>query len=132
MGVLSATEPESLIDAIIHEDQQSLTRIPGIGKKTAERMVVELRDTMKKKVDAGVFRQTVGEKKNGNASANVQSVGSRNPRDADLIRDAQAALMTLGYREHEVYSLLKKTLEESEPRLQRAEDLIKSALRHLA
>src|SRR4051812_48617089 len=44
LGILSAAEPSRLIGAILEDDQAFLTHIPGIGKKTAERMVVELRD----------------------------------------------------------------------------------------
>ena len=44
--VLSGMAPEDLIDALAAGDVARLTRIPGVGKKTAERMVVELRDAL--------------------------------------------------------------------------------------
>jgi Holliday junction DNA helicase RuvA len=53
LSVLSGMEPRELTTAIERGDLARLTRIPGVGKKTAERMVVELRDRLPKAV-AGV------------------------------------------------------------------------------
>lgn len=126
LGIISSTEPDALIEAIVSGDQSFLTRIPGIGKKTAERMVVELRDSIRKKVDAGGFTFS--------ASSAKQTEGPAKNRAADssILKDAKLALVSLGYRETEVYPLLQRVLDESQPRFQRAEDLIKSALRQLA
>src|SRR5690606_31081959 len=49
LKVLSAVPPEELIQAIVHGDRAALTRVPGIGKKTAERVVLELSDSLKKR-----------------------------------------------------------------------------------
>jgi Holliday junction DNA helicase RuvA len=48
LGVLSGIEPADLIAAIHHADLARLTAIPGVGKKTAERLVVELKDRLPK------------------------------------------------------------------------------------
>jgi Holliday junction DNA helicase RuvA len=48
LAVLSGIEPRELIAAILHSDVARLTAIPGVGKKTAERMVVELKDRLPK------------------------------------------------------------------------------------
>lgn len=47
MAIMSAMESSALLQAIQHEDLQALTRIPGIGKKTAERLLLDLRDRLK-------------------------------------------------------------------------------------
>jgi Holliday junction DNA helicase RuvA len=74
--VLSGMAPEDLIDALAAGDVARLTRIPGVGKKTAERMVVELRDTLQ---------------------ALAREVGPARPAAASA-EDLVAALEHLGYR----------------------------------
>jgi Holliday junction DNA helicase RuvA len=48
LAVLSGIEPRDLVTAIQHSDHARLTAIPGVGKKTAERIVVELKDRLPK------------------------------------------------------------------------------------
>jgi Holliday junction DNA helicase RuvA len=133
LGILSVVEPEQLVEAIIQGDQAFLTRAPGIGKKTAERVVVELRDSIKKKVDLGLLARS--EKSFAGTSVPVIEGSFRSGTSAlnetPVIRDAKEALIGLGYREQEVLQLLNRVLKESEPQPQRAEDLIKTALRQL-
>jgi Holliday junction DNA helicase RuvA len=134
MGILSAVNPQSLIEAIINEDQAYLTRIPGIGKKTAERVMVELKDKVRKKVEAGEFpinspsHSTSPTSTVGKSSSSTAGIARQ---ELELISDAKAALVGLGYRENDIYPLLRKILEESQPRFRKAEDLVKGALRHL-
>jgi Holliday junction DNA helicase RuvA len=52
LSVLSGIEPRDLAGAILRNDLARLTAIPGVGKKTAERMCVELRDRLPKTIDA--------------------------------------------------------------------------------
>ena len=55
LGILSKVEIPTLVAAILEGDQETLTEIPGIGKKTAERVVVELRDSLRKKAENGTL-----------------------------------------------------------------------------
>lgn len=48
LRILSSAPSSTIVSMIIQEDYAQLTKLPGIGKKTAERMVVELRDSFKK------------------------------------------------------------------------------------
>ncbi len=73
--ILSGVAPEELVSALAAGDAARLTAIPGIGKKTAERMVVELRDRVKK---LGLA-----------AGPSVQ------PSDTDVV----SALLNLGYKQ---------------------------------
>ena len=59
LSVLSGIEPRDLVGAIQRNDLARLTAIPGVGKKTAERICVELRDRLPKTIDAvaGVARR---------------------------------------------------------------------------
>lgn len=134
LGILSAVEVSDLIEAVIQGDQAYLTRIPGIGKRTAERVVVELRDGMKKKVEQGVFGPLARGAKTGTSKNQGDSGRGRegSATDSAVFQDAKAALLGLGYKEQDIHQLLNRVLETSESRPRRAEDLIKTALRQLA
>lgn len=84
LGIMSITNVESLSEAIATGDTAYLTKVSGIGKKTAERIIIELKDKIIKK--------------GGNYSAN-------NLRGES---DALEALKALGYREQESREALKQ------------------------
>ena len=77
--ILSGMAPEELITALVASDLPRLNRIPGVGKKTAERLVLELRDRVKDLAQ-------------GSDAAAVATAGA--PRDDDLV----SALVHLGYK----------------------------------
>ncbi|MBA4600836.1 Holliday junction branch migration protein RuvA [Thermoactinomyces mirandus] len=85
MGMLAAIQPNQLVQAIQMEDLKSLTRLPGVGKKTAQRLVLDLKDKLKKISDFDFV-------------AMQPSVAQICP---DRKRDVIEALMTLGYNEEE-------------------------------
>ena len=62
LSILSGADTSQLVQAIIEGDKALLTKLPGVGKKTAERMVLELSDSLRKKMDAHatVFRYKKG------------------------------------------------------------------------
>jgi holliday junction DNA helicase RuvA len=123
LGILSVVDPSDLIKAIIEADQNFLTKISGIGKKTAERMIVELRDVLKKKLDAGIL-ESPSPRADGGAFLVL-------PETA-LVQDAKAALVGLGYREQDIDQLLGRVLKDSQVKPKRAEDLVRTALKQLA
>ena len=84
MGILSSVRPSDFAGAVRNKNVTVLTRIPGIGKKTAERLVLELKDKM------GSF----GGEEDGPAPSEALSESA-----AD---EAAAALCSLGYTEEEV------------------------------
>jgi Holliday junction DNA helicase RuvA len=107
LAALSALSPAEIRERIVSGDAAMLTRIPGVGRKTAERLVVELRDRFEK-TDLAV------------EDAAEVSPGS------SARRDALAALEALGLSrgEKSIRDLLR-----SNPDLDSAEDLIRLALR---
>jgi Holliday junction DNA helicase RuvA len=105
LAVLSGVSTDEFARLIQLGDVGSLTRIPGIGKKTAERMIVELRDRM---VDIGPGTGTPG----GGV-----------PKDP--VAEATVALQTLGYKPAEVTRLVRDAAAPGD----RAEDIIRKALR---
>lgn len=78
LGVLSGIEPSDLVRAIRHGDLARLTSIPGVGKKTAERIVIELRD----RLPPGLAPETIG---------------ADGPDGHDVRGDVVSALGNLGY-----------------------------------
>lgn len=128
MGILSRVESSTLINAILEGDKESLTQIPGIGKKTAERVVLELADPIRKKVEAGILSvaQKTHESRSSSSRPTYAGTGV-----SGVLGDAKAALIGLGYREHEVTGLLNRIMAEMETPPGRAEDLVRTALRQL-
>ena len=126
LGILSATQPRLLVEAVLEGDQAYLTQIPGIGKKTAERVVLELRDKFKKKVDSGLWKFV------SQHTVEASSTPSRIQRGSSVYQDARAALVSLGYKENVVSELLDRVWSEFDAPPAQVEDLIRSALRQLA
>ena len=112
LAALSAMRPAELRDKIVDGDTAFLTKIPGVGKKVAERMVVELRDKMMKVDGLG-----------GGATLSPD-MNQRNTARADAL----AALEALGLSRAAAERNLRKVLR-ADPGIQSAEDLIRLALR---
>lgn len=127
LAVLSAASPASLVQAVLDEDKALLTRIPGIGKKTAERMILELADPIRKRVTEG--KLPAGDSATKGATGKAASGASASAHLPAGVRDARQALLGLGYREIEVDALLEQAVKErgAVP----AEELIRAALRQL-
>ena len=123
LSILSNSDVSQLIQAVVDEDTVLLTKIPGIGKKTAERVVLELAEPLRKKMDAGM-------KLKGPAGASARDAGTANGSNSQVGRDAVSALVGLGFREGDVTQIVSRAIAES-PQPPRTEDLIKTALRQL-
>jgi Holliday junction DNA helicase RuvA len=129
LGVLSKVVAQDFIEAVAEGDKDALTQVPGIGKKTAERMVLELGDKVRKKLEAGLFGKVVAPP----PAAGAKGAGAVSGKAADraVMRDAKDALIGLGYREQEIQGLLKELVEDAAAP-PRVEDLIRSALQRLS
>lgn len=134
MGLLSRIECHSLIHAVLEGDREALTRVPGIGKKTAERVVFEAADLIRKKMEAGVFGNALPVRSSGASSrATTSSDGPAGGAWAAMaiFRDARDALVELGYREQEVSALLNRLLSDAPSPPSRVEDLVRTALKEM-
>ena len=121
LTILSSANSSDLVRAIAEKDRDYLFQIPGIGKKTAERLIIELSDSIRKKIESGLFfAKALGPKSSG------LSFGTGNPG----YDDARAALLGLGYRDQDVSALLRIILSENDSF--RTEDLIRTALQQMA
>jgi Holliday junction DNA helicase RuvA len=110
LAVLSGIEPQALVNALREGDIIRLTRIPGVGKKTAERMVVELRDRLS--ADIGVTTE----------AAPAPSGGVRD--------DLLSALANLGYQRHTVEKTVDAMIRRTETPA--FEPLLREVLREMS
>ena len=85
LGVLSTLTPFEIREAVLNRDVKSLCQAPGIGKKTAERIILELKDRLEKTIFSD--------------SGSIETVNS----NLDI---AVAGLETLGYNKREIESVL--------------------------
>ncbi len=110
LSILSGLSAEEFFQCVAAKDAVTLTRVPGIGKKTAERLLVEMQD----KVDA----LAGGSVQQGLPTEPALSVRSQ----------ASEALLALGYKAAEAKRLLDKTAVDG----QSVEDMIRAALRSVS
>jgi len=92
LNILGGLPVVTLCSAIASEDVKRLSSIKGVGKKTAERMIIELKDK--------VSQFAVAEEKQANVSA-----------ESKVINDAVLALVALGYRNAEAFSSVKRAMK---------------------
>jgi Holliday junction DNA helicase RuvA len=122
LSVISGMSPEELIETIVAGDSSALTKIPGVGKKTAERIVVELADSIRKKVSAASAVSA--------AITTAQVAREIGNTSSSMARDAKAALVGLGYREADIAPVLNRVMNDgSKP--ERVEELIRRTLQQL-
>jgi Holliday junction DNA helicase RuvA len=110
LGILSGIEAPELVEALRGSDVARLTRIPGVGKKTAERLVVELKDKMPPP----------------GAAPAASRPASETPGRDDLV----SALVHLGYSRPEAERGVDRALKEG--RDARFEDLLRRSLQILS
>lgn len=111
MGLLSALDPEMLQAAVVEGNVEMLKRAPGIGRKTAERIVLELKDRLGKSL---ILKK----------AASVES--GITEKD-----DAVAALVALGYSEAEARKAVQQALTPAD-HTSTAADMIRAALKQLS
>jgi Holliday junction DNA helicase RuvA len=115
LAILSGISADDFLACIVHEDINQLTTVPGIGTKTAQRLVVEMKDRLEKEMDlsaiAGVSSGSTGQ----------DSPGSR--------QDAIGALIALGYKPADAARNINGIPDSAD---MASEDLIRAALKNLS
>jgi Holliday junction DNA helicase RuvA len=111
LGILSGASIDEFHRCVETQDAVSLTRIPGIGRKTAERLIVEMRDRLKALASGQAF-EVRGAMPGDGAGPSAQA-------------EAFSALVALGYKPAEVTRLLQKV----DAAVTTTEELIRHALR---
>ena len=121
LSILSVMTPDDLRFAIMSGDSKSLSKAPGIGKKTAERITLELRDKLK--VSEEEFLAAAG----GVSSTAIEGVdGDNSARD-----EAVAALVALGYNSSDSMKAVRKVLAANPNASTDTEALLKAALKEM-
>jgi Holliday junction DNA helicase RuvA len=157
LAILSTLEPLRVLQCLAQGDQVSLSKVSGVGKKTAERLVLELKEKIQKRLVSGEFAALQPRSGGAGSSPSVAS-SAKGPPDAteetlslfpsaaggekgegvlpffqhSIFQDAQAALVGLGYRASETHALLMDLCETHGAPFQEPEVLIRKALQRLA
>lgn len=114
IAILSTGSPENLVMNIISGNDKALTAAPGIGKKIAQRIILELKDKLAKETAEISF-------------GDVPSFTPASAVENTKISDASAALMVLGYSAAEINTALKKIDVEKLS----LEEIIKTCLKQM-
>lgn len=114
LAILSGMDANSFVRCILDNDIRLLTQIPGVGKKTAERLVIEMRDRLGKWEETGLMPEL--------KPALIL------PPMKQAEADAVSALMALGYKLHDASKMVEQVTKEGAS----SAELIRLALRALA
>ena len=114
LAILANPDHEGLINAIANDDVKYLTKFPGIGKKTASQICLDLKDKIERLTpsEANLLKPLLPEGEDGN----------------EALQDALEALTALGYKEREVKRIKKELAKEAETS---TEEYLRHALRLL-
>jgi holliday junction DNA helicase RuvA len=120
LGIMSGMDSSRFVAAVAKDDVNALVKIPGVGRKTAERLIIELRDKLKQ-----------WELEHGTAPQGVATV--RKPAQQDNFQEAEAALISLGYKPQEASRAVMHAVTQLENGEQppATEQLIRVALKSL-
>ncbi len=116
LTILSSIDPDEFVRCIVNNDTASLVRVPGVGKKTAERLIIEMRDKLSGWSSGAVTELNVLAKASPAAQGRNQ-----------IIQDAVSALITLGYKPQEASRAVSKADDGSLT----SEEIIRYALREM-
>jgi len=111
IGLLSGLSAGEFVNAVIREDVGRISGVPGIGKKTAERIILELKDKLRKLSLSSGYSTTEGE-------------------ISPLQEDVLSALVNLGYQKNRAEKAVAVIIREHAP--ERFDDLLRKALRKLS
>ena len=121
LTMLAVCEPSDFALAVISEDVKALTGIPGIGPKSAKRIILELKDKIKKEQEIENIKNQV-ENKKSNTKIKLAI------ENDDKLQEAISALQVLGYNKKEI----EKAFEKLDTKEMSTEELIKKGLNLLS
>jgi Holliday junction DNA helicase RuvA len=115
LAMLAVCEPTDFALAIISEDIKTLTQIPGVGAKSAKRIILELKDKIKKEQQIQELTE---------ASDKVKTKLEEKIENEEKIEEAIAALQVLGYNKKEIEKAFDKIVKDN----MTTEELIRKGL----
>ena len=113
LGILSGMSVEDFVQAVRNNDSEAMVRMPGIGKKTAERLMIEMRDKM---IEWG-------------SDDNVGSDLSSQTKSS-FTKDAEIAMINLGYKPQQAARAIAQVLKVN-PEINDSEELIRFSLKSM-
>ena len=122
LALISSVDSASLTQAVQHNDVSVLTRVPGVGKKTAERLMVELKNRLDSLAEIS-----------GASLAVVREVGNRVERAVEM--EAEDALVALGYRPADAARAVASVmadLDKEQSESATVEEIVRQTLRTFA
>ena len=118
LGILSGMEANDFARCVMENNTSALVRVPGVGKKTAERLMIDMRDRLK---DWGTDPGSAGERTDLDSTSSYVA-------EIDIVAEAESAF-ALGYKPTEAAKVVTRVLKEQD--VVRSEDLIRFALRSM-
>ena len=116
LTILSGMDSNSYARCVQRDDISSLVALPGVGKKTAERLLVEMRDKLKDWLEPA------------GAAANPAADAEMLAPVTNIVADAEGALIALGYKPQDASRMVVAVNDEG---IQSSEDLIRRALKSM-
>lgn len=110
LSILSGMTVDDFVQAIVADNTNLISTIPGIGKKSAQRLIIELKDK-------------VGKIKGSSINLNTSEITN------NILEEAHNALLTLGYSKNNVAKVINRL--RSEKNIQTSEELIKLSIKEL-
>ena len=109
LGMLSGMTVDEFARAILNRDVSSLVKLPGVGKKTAERLVIEMKDAID--------------------GVELSGAGENTITKSDIRLEAESGLLSLGYKAQDITKILNNLDYKN---ASSSEDVIKMALQSIA
>lgn len=122
LAILSTLPPDELAQAVEYGDENALTRVAGVGKKTAQRLIIELKGKLDGGAEHGLFDMS--------NTAHTTSTHTANPMH--VIAETESALMSLGYKEKEAQSAIKSAKQNLSDDELTTSNLLKASLKLLS
>lgn len=118
LGIMSGMDSDEFVRCVTDNNVAALVKVPGVGKKTAERLVIEMRDRLQDwRSDTAT-----GATQAANVTASVTPINA-------MVAEAEAALVALGYKPTEATKLVANIMKNHE--VSRSEELIRLSLRSM-
>jgi len=112
LGILSGMSVDEFVQTVKNNDSDSLVKMPGVGKKTAERLIIEMRDKL-------------SEWDSTDASSNLSLAPN-----STFIKDAEIAMVSLGYKPQQASRAISQVLKNN-PEIDDSEELIRFSLKSM-
>jgi len=115
LGILSSMDVNEFVRTVRNNDVTTMVNLPGIGKKTAERLIIEMRDRLSE----------------WDTSASSPTSASLGLAEAGIKKDAETALIGLGYKPPQATRAISQVLKDN-PEISDNEELIRLSLKSMA